>query len=155
MKHCLKVPLLPKTPAADPGEELGGSWSPVFGDIFLTSYFSASTFPASRQSVSQTGFVHPQAASFCCCDARQTDWQAAEVMGIRLKICLAGNWYIAITYFGFDKFRLFFLFADVRRALCKTFHVYIASVVLAFRGHAWMGAGLIPSVFSYWTLLQY
>lgn len=127
----------------------------MFGGIFLTSYFSASTLPASRQSVSQTGFVHPQAVSFGCCDARQTDWQAAEVVGMRLKICLAGNWCIAITCFGFDKFRLLFLFADVGPALCKTFDMYIASVVFTFRGHAWMGAGLIPSVFSYWNLLQY
>lgn len=75
--------------------------------------------------------------------------------GMKLKICLTGNWCIAITCFGFDKFTLLFLFADVGPALCKTFDVYIASVVLACRGHAWMGARLIPSVFSYWTLLQY
>lgn len=56
--------------------------------------------------------------------------------------------------FGFDKFRLL-LFADTRPVLCRTFDACIASVVLACGGHAWVGAGLIPAVFSYWTLLQY
>lgn len=108
----------------------------MFGGIFLTSYSSASILTASRQSVCQTGFVHPGAVSFGGCDASQTDWQAAEVVGMRLKICLTGNWCLAITCFGFDKFRLLFLSADVGPVLCKTFDVYIASVVLARRGYA-------------------
>lgn len=106
----------------------------------------------SFKAVCQTRFVHPQAVSFGCCGARQTGWQAAEVVGTRLKICLAGDWCIAITCFGFDKFRLLLFYTELVRHL-PTFDVYVASAVLACRGHACMGAGLIPSLFSYWPFL--
>lgn len=71
---------------------------------------------------------------------------------MRLKI----TWKLVYCHhlFGFDKLRLL-LFAGIGPVLCKTFDAYIASVVLAWRGHAWVGVGLIPAVFSYWTLLQY
>lgn len=99
----------------------------------------------SFKAISQTGSVHPQVVRFGCFDARQ----AAGGAGMRLKVSLPWNWYIAITCFGFDKYSLFFLFADVGLGLCETFDTYIASTQLPCIRYGWINSICIQSLDSY------